>query len=132
MTERVLSQVGFLRVHVVTHRDKVRSYEIWKALNVVPLILRVERSQLRWFGHVSRMAQDKLPRQVLLASATRKRTRGRPWTRWSDYISDLAWYRLGVEPAELFEIAVDREVFLVDIDNFFPHEPPQRKIGYNN
>jgi len=30
-----------------------------------------------------------------------------------DYISDLAWYRLGVEPPELSEIAVDREVFRV-------------------
>jgi len=30
---------------------------------------------------------------------------------WHDYISDLAWYRLGVESAELSEIAVDREAF---------------------
>jgi len=28
-------------------------------------------------------------------------------------MSDLAWYRLSVEPAELFEIAVDRDVFRV-------------------
>jgi len=33
--------------------------------------------------------------------------------RWSDYISDLAWSRPGVESAELSEIAVDREVFRV-------------------
>jgi len=32
---------------------------------------------------------------------------------WSDYISDLAWSRLGVEPAELSEFAADREVFQV-------------------
>jgi len=32
-------------------------------------------------------------------------------TRWRDYISDLAWSHLGVEPAELSEIALDREVF---------------------
>ena len=30
-----------------------------------------------------------------------KRPRGRPRTTWSDYISDLAWSPLGVEPAEL-------------------------------
>jgi len=28
-----------------------------------------------------------------------------------DYISDRAWSRVGVEPAEISEIAVDREVF---------------------
>jgi len=30
-----------------------------------------------------------------------------------DYISDLAWSRLGVEPPEESEITVDREVFRV-------------------
>jgi len=34
---------------------------------------------------------------------------------WRDYISDLAWSHLGVEPAELSEIAVDREVFQVPL-----------------
>jgi len=37
--------------------------------------------------------------------------RGHPRPRWSDYISDLAWSRLGVEPAEVSGIAVDRDVF---------------------
>jgi len=32
---------------------------------------------------------------------------------WRDYISNPAWSRLGVEPAEISEIAVDREVFRV-------------------
>jgi len=31
--------------------------------------------------------------------------------RWNEYIFDLAWSRLGVETAELSEVAVDREVF---------------------
>jgi len=48
--------------------------------------------------------------QVLLAPPTGKRLRVRPRTRWSDYISDFSWSRLSVEPAELSEIAVDREV----------------------
>jgi len=34
-------------------------------------------------------------------------------TRWRDYIFNPAWSRLGVEPPELSEIAVDREVFRV-------------------
>jgi len=40
-------------VHGVTLRNKVRSCEIRKALNVEPL-LRIERSQVHCFGHVSR------------------------------------------------------------------------------
>jgi len=31
----------------------------------------------------------------------------------------LAWYRLGVESAELSEIAVDRQVFRVPLGRFF-------------
>jgi len=50
---------------------------------------------------------------VQLAKPTEKRFRGHPRPRCSEYISDLAWSRLGVEPAELSEIFVDREVFQV-------------------
>jgi len=39
----------------------------------------------------------------LQSTPTGKWSKVRPRTRWSD-ISDLAWYRLGVEPAELSEI----------------------------
>jgi len=47
----------------------------------------------------------------LLATTTGKQLRGRPRTRWRDYISDLAWSRLGVDRGELSEINVDREYF---------------------
>jgi len=40
-----------------------------------------------------------------------KRPRGRPRTTWRDYISGLAWSRLGVERAEQSEIALDCDVF---------------------
>jgi len=56
------------------------------------------------------MSQEKSVRQVLLATHTGKWPRGRPRTRGRDYISDLAWPRPDVDPAELSEIAVNREV----------------------
>ena len=64
MTERMRSQVQaseirFLRrIEGVTLFHKVRSSEIRKSLNIEPLLLQIERSQLRWFGHVSRMRKD--------------------------------------------------------------------------
>jgi len=42
-----------------------------------------------------------------------KRPKVCPRTKWRDYMSDLAWARLGVEPAELSETAVDCEVYRV-------------------
>jgi len=59
------------------------------------------------------MLHERLVGQVQLAKTTGKRRRGHPRPRWNDYVSDLAWSRLGVEPAGLSETAVDREVFQV-------------------
>ena len=117
MTERipVLSQVqatkmGFLRrVHGVTLRD-MPSCEIRKSLNVEPLLLRIERSKLRWFAHVSRILQNSLRRRVLPTTSIRKRLRGHSTTRCTDYIFELAWSRLGVRHQNN-EVAVNREVF---------------------
>jgi len=58
------------------------------------------------------MSNEKLVRQAL-AEPTGKRPRRRLRPRWSNCISDIAWSRLVVEPAELSEIAVDHEVFQV-------------------
>ena len=54
----------------------MRSSEIRKSLNIEPLFLQIERSQLRWFGHVSTMPQERLPKQALLAKAYGKRPVG--------------------------------------------------------
>jgi len=59
------------------------------------------------------MPNERLVRQALLAKPMGKGPRRRPRPRWSNCISDIAWSRLGVEPAKLDEIAIDREVFQV-------------------
>jgi len=56
------------------------------------------------------MSQERLVGQVLLATPTEKRPRGRPMISWSDSLSDLAWARLRVEPAALSVIAFDRQL----------------------
>jgi len=52
------------------------------------------------------MSQERLARYILLTAHTGKRPIGRPNPRWSDNISDLTWFHLGVEPADLSENAV--------------------------
>ena len=65
MTERMRSRVqaaemGFLRkVRGLFLLDKVKSTDIRQSLNIEPLLLRIERSQLRWYGHVTQMCQAK-------------------------------------------------------------------------
>jgi len=71
-----------------TLRDKVRSCEIPRALNVGPLH-RIDRSQLRWFSHMSRMSHKRLARQVLLAKHTGKWPRDRLRPSWMTTSSTL-------------------------------------------
>ena len=128
MTERMRSQVQaskmrFLRrIEGVTLFNKMRSSEIRKSLNIDPLLLQIERSQLRWFGNVSRMLQERLPKQALLAKANGRRAVGRPRTRWTDYIEDLGWNRLGLHPSEMMEVMEDREVWGLNL-NYCPRNP---------
>ena len=113
MTERMRTQVQaskmkFLRrIEGVTLFNKVRSSEIRKSLNIEPLLLRIERSQRRWFGHGSRMPQERLSKQALHAKANGRRPVGRPRTRWTDYVEDLGWNRLGLRPSEMMEVMED-------------------------
>ncbi|MEJ4846145.1 hypothetical protein SKA08_15585, partial [Enterococcus faecium] len=117
VTERTRSRIqaaemSFLRrVAGLSLRDRVRSSAIREGLRVEPLLLHIERSQLRWFGHLTRMPPGRLLGEVFRACPTGRRPRGRPRTRWRDYISRLAWERLGVPPAKLEEVAMEREVW---------------------
>ena len=90
MTERVRSQVQasemrFLKkskeLHCLTRC--VRSPKIQKSRNIKPLLLQIERSQFKWFGHVSRMSQERLPKQALLVKVNGRRPVERPRTRWT-------------------------------------------------
>ena len=65
MNEKVRSRVqaaemGFLRrMSGLTLLGKVKSADIRKSLSIELLLLRRERSQLRWYGHVTRMSQER-------------------------------------------------------------------------
>ena len=83
ITERMLSQVQasemrFLRkIEEVTWFKKMRSSEIRKSLNIEPLPLRIERSQLKWFGHVSRNTSGKTPKTSFTCQSKWEKT---SWT----------------------------------------------------
>ncbi|TWW79207.1 hypothetical protein D4764_10G0002370 [Takifugu flavidus] len=117
MTERTRSQVqaaemSFLRrVAGLSLRDRVRSSAIREELGVESLLLRVERSQMGWLGHLVRMPPGRLPGEVFRACPSGRRPPGKPRTRWRDYVSRLAWERLGIPPDELEEVAGEREVW---------------------
>ncbi|KAK3524866.1 hypothetical protein QTP86_010089 [Hemibagrus guttatus] len=117
MTERIRSRIqaakmSFLRrVAGCSLRDRVRSSVTREELGVEPLLLHIERGQLRWLGHLFRMSPGRLPGEVFWACPTGKRPQGRPRTRWRDYVSRLTWERLGIPPEELEEVSRERGVW---------------------
>ncbi|TWW71626.1 hypothetical protein D4764_16G0001230 [Takifugu flavidus] len=108
----VMRTLSFLRrVAGLPLRDRVRSSAIREELGVEPLLLHVERSQMRWLGHLVRMPPGRLPGEVFRACPSSRRPPGRPRTRWKDYVSRLVWERVGIPPDELEEVAGEREVW---------------------
>ncbi|KAJ7991217.1 hypothetical protein DPEC_G00295030 [Dallia pectoralis] len=101
----------YRKVAGLSLRDRVRISVIREELGEELLLLCVERSQLRWFGHLVRMPPGRLPREVFQARPAGRRPRGRPRTRWRDYISTLAWERLGIPQSELANVTREREVW---------------------
>ena len=65
----------------VTRRDRVRNPDIRRELRVEPLLEEIERIQLRWYGHVMRMTDNRLPRKYLLWQPSGSRPVGRPRKR---------------------------------------------------
>ncbi|TWW59869.1 hypothetical protein D4764_06G0013990 [Takifugu flavidus] len=105
------ARLSIYRVTGLSFRDRVRSLDIREELGVEPLLL-IERSQLGLLGHLARMPSGCLPLQVFWTCPTRRRPRGRPRTRWRDYISRLAWERLGVPLEKLMKVAGERAVWV--------------------
>jgi len=75
-----------------------------------------------------RIATLREPQRDKLTIRSPQQPRGRPSNSWSHCISYLSWPRLGVEPAALSEIAIDRELFRIILGLPSPR-PPQRKSG---
>ena len=72
----------------VTMLDRMRNTKVREDLQVELLLDSIERSKLRWFGHVPRMEESRLPKRYLKWKPRGKRPFGRPRMRWLKSIED--------------------------------------------
>ncbi|CAM1326521.1 Uncharacterised protein r2_g3556 [Pycnogonum litorale] len=102
----VMTEMAFLRrISGLTIGCVVRRSEtLW----VKPQRLHIERSQLRYYGHVMWMSSDRIANRVLKTHPTGRSHGGRPGMRLSDYIRNLVRSRLGISPDVLPEVASER------------------------
>ena len=72
----------------VTRRDRMRNEDIRKELYIDSILIFVERAQLRWYGHVMRMEENRTPNRWLNWRPRGRRPLGRPRKRWCDNINE--------------------------------------------
>ena len=94
LTEPMKSKVQAAEMKVlrlikgVTLFDKQRNEDIRRELGVKSVLDVIQQTQLRWYGHVMRMDNSRLPKKWLDWKPQSKRSVGRPRKRWMDNISE--------------------------------------------
>jgi len=108
-------------------RGKVRSCEICKA-NVESVLL-IEKSQLHWFGHMSRMSQERLARHVLLATPVGQCPEEPPGgvTTSPFFLGPVLVWSSQNYLELLFTVRYSKSSW-----GCCPHDPSQMKIGHEN
>ena len=87
--EHLLNKTEMRMLHWIqgiSLKDHVRSEEIRKRLNVMPIVDQVTKRRLSWYGHIKRRKPEDMTRTVLGMEMPGKRPRGRPRIRWMDNI----------------------------------------------
>ena len=92
----------------VTWRDRLTYQEIYRRTNCCSLESLLGRRQLRWIGHVIRMDDDRLPKQILYGElSTGRRKAGGQKKRHKDLIKTVL-NKFDIAPDMLESFAADR------------------------
>ena len=62
--------------------------EIYASVKKPTIIETIRLNRLRWFGHVQRMEENRIPKRVLNMNLGTTRLRGRPRNRWQDEVRE--------------------------------------------
>ena len=81
------------------------------------LAARVDKNVLRWFGHVERMDNEQLLKQVMHAKVNGRSARGRPRFGWMDGVKRALNDR-GMDVREASERARDRNEWRMIVTQF--------------
>jgi len=74
----------------ISRKDKIRNNIIKHKMNVTRSLLDdIKTKQLQWYGHVQRMEEGRLPKEVMKWRPPGRRKRGRPKLTWAEGIRGL-------------------------------------------
>ena len=95
----------------IRQEDRVPDTEVLEKANAESVFSLLKRAQLRWAGHVYRMEDSRIPKQLLygeLASGTRKR--GRPKLRFKDTLK-ASMKDCHIDPETWEQTALNRQAW---------------------
>jgi len=72
----------------ISRKERIRNVTIRQQIGLEETIIEkeIEQNQLTWYGHVQRMAEERLPKIALKWIPKQKRARGRPKKNWMEGI----------------------------------------------
>ena len=69
----------------ISRKDKIRNNIIKQKMDVTRFLLEdIKTKQLKWYGHVQRMEEGRLPKEVLKWHPPGRRKWGRPKLTWAE------------------------------------------------
>jgi len=84
---KVFEMACLRKIEGVTRRDRIRNEEIYRRVGMNQDILSwIQQRRLRYFGHISRLQDNRYPKIALHGRFHGQRCRGRPKKRWIDTI----------------------------------------------
>jgi hypothetical protein len=91
----------------ITKRDHKRNDDIREELGIEPITTTIEKNQLKWYGHLTRMADTRQVRRIWDARINTKRGRGRPPESWNGTVAKVM-ERRGLNWREARKLAQDK------------------------
>ena len=102
-------QRSLLSILGIRWQDRVTNTQVFERTNCISIEAMLLKSCLRWTGHVVRMEDHRIPKQLLFGELEQgQRRQGRPCKRFKDTVkAGLKW--CGIPPTELVATALDRQ-----------------------
>jgi len=78
---------GLRRSSRISRKDRIRNVTMRQQIGLEETIIKeIEQNQLKWYGHIQRMAEERLPKIALKWMPKQKRACGRPKKNWMEGI----------------------------------------------
>ena len=99
------------RILGITWQDRVTNKVVLEKAGIPSLYTLLKQRRMRWLGHVTRMKDDRIPKDLLYGKlATGKRPTGRPQLRFKD-ICKRDFQELGINTDSWEAAATDRDAW---------------------